>query len=112
MSYSTKIKNAMPDGNAPRVIRFKDGTTVNNRWIAEAHHAMQTLGDKMANRFPTLYTVYNYANIADRTPQESYSFSDVDYYYDNPKRSARHDAEKKAEELNERDNIKKYVVSV
>jgi hypothetical protein len=99
-TFSTLIKNAMGDNElAPIVVTLSDGTVLRNKWIVEQYRAMPILGEKHPQY---TYSVFNWVNEIDTHKIESYSYCDHDYYQPT-KRSARYDAQNKAEELNRRD---------
>ena len=101
-SYSQKI--AFYFGNdkpAPNTVTCKDGTVLLNKWIVTEHRSTPILGETKPEYN---YTVMNWVNELDEKP-EYYHFYDSDYSSIFTKRSAKHDAMNKAEELRQRDNI-------
>jgi hypothetical protein len=107
-TYSTLIKDAMgPDNPAPIIVTLKDGVVLRNKWVVERHRATPLLGERNPQY---VYSVFNWVNEIDTHKIESYSYCDHDYYQPT-KRSAKNDAQNKAEELNRRDRCVLAVVT-
>jgi len=94
-----------PDTPGYKIFRDSNGKLfgLRDKWIIEAHDEMPLIGGYR----PVGYHVLNYCN-----QNEYYCFSTLDYeYHGNHKYGARYQAEKKAEELNKRDNCVLAIVT-
>jgi hypothetical protein len=99
-TYSTLIRQALgEDKLAPYHVTLSDGTVLRNKWVVEQHQATPLYGEKHPQFY---YDVFNWVNEIDTHKIESYSYCDHDYYQPT-KRSAKHDAIQKVNELNKRD---------
>lgn len=99
-TYSILIREALgTDRPAPYHVTLSDGTVLRNKWVVECHQGTPTMGERIPHY---CYSVFNWVNEIDTHKIESYSFYDHDYPQPT-KRSAKHDAQMKCEELNRRD---------
>ena len=108
-TFSTLIRTALgEDRPAPHHVKLSDGTILRNKWVVECRRGTPTIGERQPHY---VYHVFNWVNEIDTHDHEWYRFYDHDYYPPT-KRSAKVDAENKADELNRRDRCIVGIVGV